>query len=114
MNYTNLETEQINKIYKIINKHNIKLNIKNINNITNSIIHEIYTNKEVNNICNKGTIIRATLNKLYIPKNTFENKVKIEENKTIINNMNSKIDKIINKYENNLDQEKEHCKCIIC
>jgi hypothetical protein len=106
MNYTDLEQEQIDIMYKIIKRNNKKIHIKNINNITNNIVSEMYTNEQSPSIYNKHMIAKGTLNKL------FNNENHIEQNK--INNMDNKIYKLINKYEYNKIIKNDRCsKCII-
>jgi hypothetical protein len=113
MNHTDLEQKEIDDVYKIIKKNN-KINIKNINNITNNIVTEMYTNKKVIGIYNKKTVAIETLNKLFIHDTELEDEHQIEETEGKINSMATKIDKLINKYDYIKSQKNDRCsKCIV-
>lgn len=113
MNYTDLEQEHIDTMYKIIKNNNKKIHIKNINNITNNIVNEMYTNEQVPSIYNKHTIAKGTLNKLFIDKIDPNDGIHIEQNTNKINDMDNKIHKLINKYEYNKTKNDRCSKCII-
>ena len=100
--YTNLEKKQINDLYQItINKFN-KPRIKDVDNITNHMVHSLYYDNRVNNIYNKKHIMIGTLKKI------FNNNKNYKPESVIIDI------KLYNISKTKIENKRKSWDCIIC
>lgn len=69
--YTELEKREINDLtHRIKEVHSP--HIKNIDPITNDMIHLLHHDKELSSVYNKKTVLKASLHKIYIHEHQSE------------------------------------------
>jgi hypothetical protein len=115
--YTDLEQQQINDLCDLTKeKYQGKCNIKDIDNIINTMTHSLHHNDRVNNVYGKKHITIGALKKIFV-HNTNDNNNKIaHDHNMIIDNHMSTIDRKLNNIQYNKNRENNKCckSCIIC
>lgn len=100
--YTDLEKKQINDLYNVAIDRFNKPRVKDVDNITNHMIHSLYYDNRVNNIYNKKHIMTGTLKKIF-------NHPKIYKSQLSVIDM-----KLYNMSRKKLEDKRKSCSCIIC
>lgn len=111
-NYTNYETELIDKLYHITKEKHLKNNIKNIDHISSNMIDSLYNDDRINNVYNKKTVAIGTLKKMFVNSNDLEHNLIAHNHNVIINNYEKNIDIKLNSMEYNKNKKKRNsCSC---